>query len=153
MFGGPHELLARRLREDYLRNLKTPEASALLAMSWDEVAEEEKEANRAQASRIYQLLEAQNYRLSPLQHWHVRNDAFAEEEVIAMAKLEHELWCRWKRAKGWQEGPTRNGRLRTNPDLVSWEKLKPQEREKNVKFIRSLPRLLADMGFEIVRIP
>ena len=153
VIGGSHELMARQLREDYLRNLKTPEAKALLGLSWDEVPEEEKDANRAQASRIYQLLESQNYRLSPLQHWQARNFAFDEEEVKAMAQREHKLWCLWKRSKGWQDGPTRDERLRTNPALVAWQKLQPLEKMKNIEFIRVLPRLLADMGFEIVRLP
>jgi hypothetical protein len=153
VMGGSHELLARQLRENYLRNLNTPEAKDLLALSWDEVPEDEKEANREQASRIYRLLDSQNYGLVPRQHWDARNFSFDKNEQKALAALEHQLWCRWKRANGWQYGEHRDNRLKTNPDLVPWEELSPPERDKNLEFIRALPRLLSDMGFEIVRIP
>lgn len=152
--GGTHEILARQLRENYLRSLNTPEAKALLALTWDEVSEEEKEANRKQASRIYRLLASQDFHLSPRLHWDARNLIFEENEINQMAQLEHQLWRQWKQSKGWQARPRRDDRrLRTHPDLVPWEDLPPQERKKNIEFVRALPRLLADMGFEIVRSP
>ncbi len=153
VMGGAHELLARQLRENYLRSQNTSEADALLSLSWDQLSEAEKEANRGQASRIYRLLKSNNYQLSPRQRWDARNFSFSKEEVEQMAQHEHQLWCHWKRSIGWEYGPYRDDQLKTNPDLVPWEELPQIERKKNTDFIRALPRLLADMGFEIVRIP
>ncbi len=153
VIGGSHELMARQLRENYLRNLNTPEARNLLALSWDQVPEEEKQSNRAQANRIVQLLASQEYRLSPRHHWHARHFTFGDGELIAMARREHELWCSWKRSKGWKADSIYDKSRQTDPDLVSWDQLSPTEKDKNIKFIRGLPRLLADMGFEIVSVP
>ena len=66
-----------------------------------------------------------------------------------MAKLEHELWCQWKREGGWQYGTPRNDQQKIHPDLVPWEKLKNTERDKNTNTIIGLPALLAGLGFQI----
>lgn len=151
VMGGLNELLARLLRENYLQSQKTSEASKLLSISWDQVPNAEKEANRQQANRICRLLEACNYRINPLQNWDARNLRFSDQEVKNMAQLEHQLWCQWKHASGWRYGPVRDNQLKTNPDLVLWEDLPPEEQQKNNDFIIALPRLLADMGFQIDR--
>jgi voltage-gated potassium channel Kch len=153
VIGGPHEVMARQLRENYLRSQYSAQAEALLALPWDEVSEAEKEANREQARRIYHLLASAGYHLSPRLHWNARNLVFKEHELNQMAQLEHQLWRHWRQSNGWQAGVRRDDHLQTNPDLVPWEDLKPAERRKNIEFIRTLPRLLADMGFEIVPSP
>lgn len=153
VIGGSHEFLARQLRENYLRSLNTPQASALLALPWDQVPEDEKEANREQASRISRLLDSLNYRLSPLQHWDAREFRFTSSELRALAALEHRLWCDWKRSLGWKFGAHRDDQMKIHPDLRAWEDLEETEKDKNIQFIRALPQLLADMGFEIVENP
>jgi hypothetical protein len=38
-----------------------------------------------------------------------------------------------------------------HPDLVDWDQLSPVAREKDRHFITTLPRLLADAGYQILR--
>jgi voltage-gated potassium channel Kch len=153
VMGGSHDLLARQLRARYLQSQKSPQAAAQLAIPWVQVPEDEKLANREQANRITRLLGSKNYRLSPLQHWNARDLAFSNEELLEMAEMEHNLWCEWKRANGWQYGPERSDQMKTNPDLLSWEELPTSEKNKTMEVVQAFPQMLADMGFEIIQHP
>ena len=152
VIGGIHELLAIKLRHNYLENLSTPDASRQLEIPWEAVSEWEKDANRQQASRICQLLQAFGYIINPLRNWDAGELTFDQEEVIGMAKMEHALWAQWKRKTGWKFGEKRDQQKKTNPDLCPWEDLSEEERNKNEVFIRNLPGILAELGFQIDKI-
>ena len=152
VLGGIHEMMAIKLRENYLQNLNVMEYEEQLEIPWEEVSEAEKDANRQQANRIHQLLQCCGYSITTLENWDAGDFTFTEQEISQMARKEHELWCHWKKTNGWQFGETRNDLQKTNPDLVPWESLPEVERLKNKKFIREIPGLLADIGFQIDRI-
>ncbi len=55
-----------------------------------------------------------------------------------MARLEHDLWRKAKEADGWVYGEQRDENKRTHPDLVSWDDLPEEEREKNLAMVRQI---------------
>lgn len=153
---GTHEILARNLHGIYLEGLRqrgdlTVDDPSLTP--WEALSEELKENNRQLADRIPVMLAAAGYRISPLTDWDAENLAFSEkdlkDEVILMAKMEHESWCQRKKDQGWKYGPEKDPQKKTNPALLPWEELPESEQEKNREFIRGLPRLLARAGFQI----
>ena len=123
--------------------------------TWEDLPEDTKERNRKQADRIGVILEEHGYRIAPLTDWKAADLVFSEkdgsDEVEAMARMEHELWCQEMLANDWQHGPVRSKKQKTNPDIGPWEKLSPEEINKNKKFIRDLPKVLARAGFQIER--
>ncbi len=149
VFAGLHEMLAVHLRENYIQGLNSQETKRLIKIPWEAVSEDEKDANRQQASRICHLLGASGYTISPLYDWDAGKLTFEEEEVIQMAKMEHDLWCQWKRSKGWQYGNPRDDKNKIHPDLRPFDKLTKPEQDKNKDFIINLPALLAKFGFQI----
>ena len=155
---GTHEVLARDLHEAYLMGLKSEmeETEGDIALeSWDDLSEETKEANRKQAGRISHILGEHGFRIAPLTDWTAAERTFNEEEgsdeVESMASMEHDLWCQEMRADGYELGEVRSKEKKTHPDLVPWKKLKDDEVDKNKKFTRDLPRVLARAGFQIER--
>jgi len=159
---GTHEMLARDLHEAYLEGLdKEPgEGKGDLALdSWDDLPEDTKEKNRKQADRIGVILEEHGYRIAPLTDWKAvdlvfnKNEDEGIDEVEAMARMEHELWCQEYLPFGWKSGDIRSEEHKTHPDLVAWDVLPAEEKEKNKKFIRDLPKVLARAGFQIERQP
>lgn len=154
---GTHELLARDLHQAYLDGLVAqgvpPDSPDLI--SWDDLAEEVKERNRRQADRIATILGQHGYRIVPLTDWATCDQIFQEDEdsgkVLAMARMEHDLWCQGMQADGWRYGPQRSKTRKTNPDLVPWEQLPEGEIAKNEQFIRQIPRVLSRSGFQIER--
>lgn len=45
---------------------------------------------------------------------------FERDEAIAMARAEHEDWCRYYRASGWRYGPQRDDARKIHDKLVDW---------------------------------
>ena len=148
VLGGTHELLARKLNENFQYSLKTIDPTRQV-IDWDDLPKEDKIANRKQAGRIHTLLKAFDYQISPLLDWDAREISFPKEELQKMAQMEHELWCQWKQENGWKFGEKRENDQKIHPDLIPWEALPDPEKQKNVQFIENLPKLLADLGFQI----
>lgn len=47
----------------------------------------------------------------------------------------HENWLAFKRAAGWEYGPTKNDELRVHPCLVPWSALPAEQRAKDTLFL------------------
>jgi hypothetical protein len=145
---GTHEIIARALHASYLQSVQDQPGK-----EWEQLPEETREWNRKQADRISLILERNGYRIAPLSNWKAADLTFEEtpekDEVGIMACMEHELWSQEMQAAGWQHAPTRSRDRKTNPNLVQWDQLPVTEVEKNKRFIRQLPCILAMAGFQI----
>jgi len=157
---GTHELLARDLHAAYLKGLdneKVEGGGEMALAAWEDLPEDTKESNRKQADRIGVILAEHGYHIAPLTDWKAADLVFNEnedegvDEIEAMARMEHELWCQEMLADDWQYGPVRSKEQKTHPDLEPWDDLPEEEKEKNKKFIRDLPKVLALAGFQIER--
>lgn len=158
---GTHEILARNLHMAYLEGLKGDQRREEVWQSWEELSPELQEKNRRQADRIPQVLATAGYRIDPLTDWEAGLFRFSEggeagtDEVALMAPVEHDLWCQDLRQDGFQWGKERDDSKKIHPNLVSWQELvanSPDEVEKNKKYIRDLPKILARAGFQIEKI-
>jgi hypothetical protein len=52
---------------------------------------------------------------------------------------------------GWRYGPIRDNEAKLHPDLRPWSELGEEERHKDRNVVLSLPAILADAGYRIVR--
>jgi hypothetical protein len=157
---GTHEILARSLHAVYLEGVKLsgtkPQADAAL-VPWEDLSDHLKEKNRQQADRIPKVLAKAGYRIDPLRDWDAERFHFTEgreeekDEVVLMASVEHKLWHQTHHDSGWWVGPEKDPEKKTHPHLVPWEDLPTSEKEKNKKFIRDLPKILARAGFQIAK--
>jgi len=68
-----------------------------------------------------------------------------------MARMEHDRWCTERRGQGWRQGAERNDARKLHPDLVPWEELTDEAREKDRMMVRDLPAFLAKAGFQVER--
>ena len=115
---------------------------------WDELPEEFKESNRAQARQIGEKLAVIGCLMVPVFD-PTLDFAFDDDELQLLARLEHERWMQERTAQGFEPGPARHGRVR--PDLVPWERLSDEARAMNVQAVRRIPDMLARVGFQVLR--
>lgn len=148
VLGGTCELLARKLNKNFQNSLNSIDPSHQIT-HWEELSKEDKDANRKQAGRIHHLLKTFGYHISPLQDWNAREYVFPTENLEKMAQMEHELWCQWKQENGWKFGDQRDNDQKIHPDLIPWNMLPDTEKQKNFQFIKNIPEMLADLGFQI----
>jgi hypothetical protein len=77
--------------------------------------------------------------------------AFTAEEVEELAREEHDRWCRDLEADGWRFGRVKDPVAKRHPNLVPWEELTEDDRDKDREPIALLPSMLARAGFQIER--
>lgn len=153
---GVNETLAQAMHEDYLRHelAKGRQLGSRPAMRrWDDLPDDFKEANRAQADCLAERLSAFGYRIAPLTDWEAERFEFSAEEIEGMSRMEHERWCAERHRQGWKHGADRDDDRKLHPDLVPWEGLSEEAREKDRVMVRDLPAFLAKAGFQVERVP
>jgi predicted ribosome quality control (RQC) complex YloA/Tae2 family protein len=74
---------------------------------------------------------------------------FSTQEVEIITRKAHKRWRQRSIEDGSVYGPERDAAKKTNPDLVKWEDLPEEEKEKNRLFVRGLSRSLSLAGFQI----
>jgi hypothetical protein len=143
------ELIHERHRQDRLAAGEDLAANPLLR-GWEELSEEEREPSRASADDIGVKLGRIGCR--PLPEWaNAPRFSFTAAEVELLAELEHERWCRQRRASGWAHGPVRDDAARVHPDLVSWAELPEDRRRIDRDHVQAIPTLLSEIGLSVVR--
>jgi hypothetical protein len=114
-----------------------------------ELAEDEQEQNRQAAQDIPRKLASRGYVMMP-----DRRDAppfaFSKEEEDALAALEHQRWMDRKLRDGWKYSEAIDKARKLHQDLLPYEQLSEQEKEKDREQVRQIPVLLAQIGYTVV---
>jgi hypothetical protein len=117
---------------------------------WEQLPAEYQESCRRQADHIGEKLSAIACRVEPLRDWAAGQFHFTAAEIERLARMEHERWLAERRGTGWTLGP-KDHQKKTHPQLVSWKDLPEEAREGNRRFVRELPRFLAQAGLQTCR--
>lgn len=147
------EQFARALHDSYVRARwrdDEPLGSRRSLAPWEELPEDLRASNRDLAEQVGRVLASINCVLLPMSDPPLAFD-YLEEEVALLAQAEHVRWMNERIRRELRRGPERTEW--THPDIAPWEELSEKARDKDAEFIRALPRLLADAGFQIMRLP
>lgn len=152
---GTHEGLARAIHEDYL-NRETQKGLTRQdnpnLVHWEKLSEEIKESNRLQADHIGVKLAAVGCGMEPWHEYGKDKFEFKPEEILVMARMEHQRWCDDRLRDGWKYGRERDDARKIHPDLIVWERLTDEAMQKDIAAAKLIPILLARAGFQIYRI-
>jgi hypothetical protein len=150
------DTLARTMHNAYLKTLLArggnSENNASL-VNWSELPEHKKRANRHAAAHIDVKLRIGNCIASSL-------DAAAPEVAFPpdtpmlelLAQLEHRRWMADKHLAGYSYGELRDEDRMLHPDLIPWEQLPEDDREKDRDNIRQIPNLLRLQHQKVCRV-
>ncbi len=152
---GTRELLARAAHADYLSGLPSTNRRGSSAVPWYRLPETFREASRRQADHMRVKLATLGYSIVPLPlpEPDGRPVTIDPEHVEPLAVAEHERWMRERTADGWSYGPAKSEGLKTSPNLVPWERLPSEERDKDRYAVSNLPQQLERAGFKMVARP
>jgi hypothetical protein len=145
------ERLARGIHAEYLRGLaqsSTGPVQSTGSLPWQELSEDLRAANRAQVHDLAAKMFTVGCVVAPRRG--LGGDVMSDEQVDKLAELEHDRWCAERRGQHWTYGPVRDDDKKLHPDLVEWENLRDDSRDKSRRAIRRLPDILGEAGFEIV---
>jgi RyR domain len=146
------EAMARSLHEAW-RAGDWPKA-ARLDRPFDELAEADRDENRAAARRMVDGLAAIGLRLArrgeaPAAHG---VEALIERNIEKLASAEHEAWRNHRAANGWSYAPVRDDTTKRHPSMVAYDDLPETEKEKDRVVIRNYPAASKAAGLEIVQL-
>jgi hypothetical protein len=129
------ERAARLIHDRYVAEVETSSAATL---PWDQLSEFYRGSNRRQVQNALWMVEAigghtwntfgdaahsvptvKLHDLAPVDR--LRVIGFDEDTAIAMARSEHEDWCRYYREAGWKYGPVRDDAKKIHNKLVDWD--------------------------------
>lgn len=80
-----------------------------------------------------------------------RTPDITDEEVDQLARLEHKRFCRERRKQGVRYGEKESEKAGTHPYLVRFDKLPEKMQEFDRQLVISIPRILAESGYEVFR--
>jgi hypothetical protein len=118
---------------------------------YQNLREDEKEANRDNVRDIANKLAAVGYVMMPARSNEPPFE-FPGDDMDYLAEMEHERWMRDKEKHGWKWGEKTDKDKKIHESLEPWEDLSEEERDKDREMIRGIPKILAKAGYAIVKI-
>ena len=147
------DVLARRIHDSYRAAVHQPSSTNVptaLGKTWDELGEEDRESNREAADHLWAKLATLGYQLAvapageapaPVDAALVRE---LETRIEELARVEHYRWLTWRALSGWTYGAVRDQTLKHHPDMVEYERLSDEAKEKDRVVVRAIPALLTE---------
>ena len=118
---------------------------------FSDLTQDEQEQNRDTVRHIYRKLTASGFMMIPARS-NESPFSFPGEYLEFLSMLEHERWMALKQANGWKYGEVTDKVRKTHVNMVPWEELTDEEKEKDREFVRAIPHILAKAGYTIVRL-
>lgn len=160
------EKLARiihaRFRQHLLNNNSTDVYQGMYLVSgnkdtfekeFDDLSDDIKMANIDNAFHIPTKLLSIGYKMEPVEDGGIPPLLnLTDNEVEAMAMMEHDRWSWERRLNGWTYNKVRNNDLKHHNCLVPYDELPPHEQEKDRIMVRFIPALLVDIGYLAVKV-
>ncbi len=118
---------------------------------YQELPDNEKEQNRSNARDIQRKLTKVGYVIVPMRGNETPGN-FSNNEVEILAVAEHERWMQQKFNDGWQYAEKTDKEKKLHQDLVLWEKLTEEAKEKDRILVRGIPTILTRAGYMMVKL-
>jgi ppGpp synthetase/RelA/SpoT-type nucleotidyltranferase len=147
------ETIAEAIHEKFLATKTasvTPTGRAVAA--WDELDEDFKESNRAQARHIEEKLRDIGCAVVSARPAG-ETVTLTTDEVERLAEMEHGRYNAERLLEGWTWSEVKDDDRRTSPHLVSWTELADDIREYDRQTVREIPEFLAKIGLAVQRRP
>lgn len=157
LLNATHEQLARQFHQQYqLEFCGTSRTDA--CAEWEQLPTTYRQANYSAAAHA--LLKLQSLNLAHVSLASLRAEDHlrivyepSSTELELLAEMEHNRWMADRLLDGWRWGATRNASTKQRPQLVPWQALSEEEREKDRSHVRTIFTLLNSHGMCVVRLP
>ena len=149
------DTLARTLHNNYLDLLRSQGETAAANASmipWSELPAHKKKANQHAAGHMDVKLRCSGCTVRTADD-PVPAVSFPlnENNLDILAQMEHRRWMAEKQLAGYSYGSARDEDRLLHPDLVDWENLGEDDRDKDRNNIRQIPGLLALLGQKVCK--
>jgi hypothetical protein len=119
-------------------------------MPFESLPEDEKEQNRNTVRSIPCKIARVGYKLVPGTGGQAQF-MFQKDEIEKLAEKEHKRWVKQKLNGGWHYAAVTDKTRKQHKDIVGWDRLAEEDREKDRVMVRAIPEIVAKAGFKIVK--
>jgi RyR domain len=142
--------MAIALHAHYLAAAKSLGVHSTAAIeAWDYLPENLRNANRSSVEHAPILLAAAGYRM--LAKPGIQSALPSDADLELMAKVEHRRWMADRIERGWRFAQTRDDSLMLHPDLIPYDALTENGKQKDRNAVRTLSSIMKNQGIAIVR--
>ncbi|MGD2215748.1 MAG: RyR domain-containing protein [Gemmatimonadales bacterium] len=143
------ETLAQAIHEKFLASkAESQRPTGRAIMPWEELDEDFKESNRAQARHIEEKLREIGCAVVSAEEA-AEPVTFTPDEVELLAEMEHGRYNAERLLEGWRWSEVKDDDRKTSPYLVSWAELPDDIREYDRQTVREIPEFLARIGLAV----
>lgn len=149
IFHEAEDARAKGLYEDYRAKRIAEGRPETENPPWDALSDAMRDSNRHAADHIEIKMRALGYTVDRLRQGEEGIVEFDAGQLLLLAQMEHLRWCAERRLAGWTPGTPTDRARKVNQNLVPWDELRPEEREKDPEQIRAIPKVLREAGYGI----
>jgi hypothetical protein len=145
---GVRESLARAIHEAYLERFGG--GSRPGANPWESLSEDLRDASRAQAADLHVKAALAGCTIVPLDGADA-DFSLTDHEVETLARHEHARWLSERSGAGWTHGDQHDEEARRHPDMVEYDALSEEAKEKDRDVVRGMLKILELEGYGLRR--
>jgi hypothetical protein len=148
--------LAEKIHTAYLETIKSSRVDVSTLpyyIEWSALNDEQREKNRRPARDIEPRLLNIGLVMVPLSSPGSRALELDSATIESLAEDEHEAWMLTQLAHGYRFGGTREEDRRIHPQMIPYEQLSENEKQKDRDVVREMGRLLESIGWGVVPQP
>lgn len=147
-----HEFYRQKRLEEFNPNTVDINKFKVL-MPWDKLDASLQHSNRKQVAFYEHILKRVNLNIREAGNpvlFNIKAE-LSTTEYDHLAKLEHARWNAERLLEGWRYGPEKNITAKLNPYITAWENLDYATRVFDYDPVDNIPKLLAEIGYEVYR--
>lgn len=145
--------IACQMHEDYCRQRTIQGQSTSMVVDWKDLPDDKKKSNLDAAADIPVKLGSIGYGIRMTRdNEPILTPDITDIEIEQLAEEEHERWCREQMLQGWRYDNPRNNKLKLHPNLVPWNELSEEDKNKDREAIYAIPCILNKQDICIYRI-
>ncbi|MBN2404475.1 MAG: RyR domain protein [Coriobacteriia bacterium] len=145
---GVRESLARAIHEAYLVRFGGEPGSG--AVPWGSLAEDLRNAARGQADDLVVKAALVGCSIVPQDRAQV-DFSLTDDEIEMLARHEHSRWMSERMSSGWTYGDLRDDQTKRHPDMVEYDALSEEAKDKDRDVIRRMLVILESGGYGLRR--
>ncbi len=127
-----------------------PESPAL--RPWADLADDYRDANRAQVADLPNKLFLLGYELAPSHGISAAEMQITPQQLEQLSIREHIRWMTERARQGWVYGAVRDNARKHHPSIIPWDDLSEGEKQKDRDTVINLPVLIEKAGFRVRKI-
>jgi hypothetical protein len=143
--------IAQAIHQNYVEYMAKKKNQRPNTKPWKNLAIEFKLSNLNQARSYHEKLALINCEMTLKDENKKRVTSFTKQEVLIMAKQEHQRWIDEKIEDGWVYAPVRDDKKKHHPYITEWDKLSKEVQNWDKDPVRNMIGVLDTVGYGVYR--